>query len=216
MATPVPISFGIVNGTPVFMDIARDCYFRLEHDEECAFLASLKKIEQPFQPIVHGFVRSSERHEWRLQPICLPPPATCALPSGAESPKISKVLSVARLLLAVRRALRTLPIAAILSPLSRPASGNLSTDFDPIASASEFRNARRLVPISGNCLSESLGLIRWLAEHGGGATLVFGVKLDPFAAHCWIESRDTVLNDHPERVGRFTRVRTIECAPATR
>lgn len=56
--------------------------------------------------------------------------------------------------------------------------------------------------------------MRWLTAEGDGATLVFGVKLDPFAAHCWVERGDVLLNDRPERVERFAPIRTIECTPA--
>lgn len=81
--------------------------------------------------------------------------------------------------------------------------------------ASRFARARRLVPLSGNCLTDSLALVRWLHEHGAGATLIFGVKLDPFAAHCWVQTNEVLLNDHVERVERFIPVRAVECTRHT-
>jgi hypothetical protein len=37
---------------------------------------------------------------------------------------------------------------------------------------------------------------------------VIGVKLNPFAAHCWLQVGDVVLNDLPERVAAFTPILT--------
>jgi Transglutaminase-like superfamily len=210
-----PTSFGLVDHTPVFMDIAEDFYFRLEPDRERAFLASLKKSERQIEPIVHGLVRGLEREDWSIESVPLPSPPKRALPGPRNLgfPNLLEVVAVARLLLAVRQALRTRPIGDILESLAGKAGR--SSAADPIALAIAFRNARRLVPVRANCLSDSLALMRWLAGHGEGATLVFGVKLDPFAAHCWVQSGDVLLNDRPERVERFARVRTISCTPAT-
>lgn len=216
MGITLPTSFGLVDQAPVFMDIAEDFYFRLEPDEERAFLASLKKSGRQIEPVVHGLVRGWEPQEWSIEPGPLPPQPKRALPGPRNLgyPNLLEVVAVARLLLAVRRALRTRPIGDILESLIGK-SGRSSAARDPITPAIAFRNARRLVPLRGNCLSDSLALMRWLAGHGEGATLVFGVKLDPFAAHCWVQSGDVLLNDHPERVERFARIRAIECTPAT-
>jgi hypothetical protein len=215
MGIPLPTSFGLVDRAPVFMNIAEDSYFRLEPDEERAFLASLKKSER-HEPIIHGLVRGFEPAEWSIEPVSLPlpPKRTLPHPRNLGCPKLLEVVAVARLLLAVRRALCTRPIGDILESLIGK-SGRSSAASDPIIPAIAFRNARSLVPLRGNCLSDSLALMRWLAGHGEGATLVFGVKLDPFAAHCWVQSGDVLLNDHPDRVERFARIRTISCTPAT-
>lgn len=216
METGLPLSFGLVDGAPVFMDIAGDSYFRLAHDEECTFLASLKKDEASLEPIGTWLVRGSAPEEWSVEPVpFLHLPARALPGAGPFNPKLAEVLEAARLLLTVRRALRTSSIGDILERFIQPLSGQLSAARDPITTALAFRGARRLVPFKGNCLSDSLALIGWLFERGEGATLVFGVKLDPFAAHCWVQSGDVVLNDRPERVERFTPVRIIQCASAT-
>ena len=41
-------------------------------------------------------------------------------------------------------------------------------------------------------------LLRRLGPHRSGVALLFGAKLDPFAAHCWVQSSDLVLNDRIE------------------
>ena len=211
MDTALPLSFGLVDRAPVFMDIAWDRYFRLEPDQECAFLASLKKLEGRRDPITHGLVRGSEPEQWEIEPVPLPPPPKSALPGGHGfgNPNLLEVITAAKLLLAVGRALRSRSIADILESVARRKCNESSAAGDPIARAMAFRNARRLVPIRGNCLADSIALMRWLTAKGDGATLVFGVKLDPFAAHCWVQSQGVLLNDRPERVERFVPIRTI-------
>ena len=73
------MSFGLVERAPVFMDMAKDHYFRLGPDQECGFLASLKKLELR-DPITHGLVRGSEPGEWEIEPVPVPIPSRSALP----------------------------------------------------------------------------------------------------------------------------------------
>jgi hypothetical protein len=35
---------------------------------------------------------------------------------------------------------------------------------------------------------------------------VFGVMATPFAAHCWIQDDQAILNDHYDRVSRFAPI----------
>lgn len=216
MDTALPLSFGLVDRAPVFMDIAEDRYFRLGPDQERAFLASLKKLEGRFDPITHGLVRGSGPEEWEIEPVPIPPPPKSSLPVGRAlgNPNLFEVIAAAKLLLAVGRALRSRSIADILGSVVRPKFNESRAARDPIARAIAFRSARRLVPLRGNCLADSLALMRWLTAKGDGGTLVFGVKLDPFAAHCWVQCQDVLLNDRPERVERFAPIRIIECTPA--
>lgn len=216
MDTAVPLSFGLVDRAPVFMNIAEDRYFRLPPEQECAFLASLRKLEGRADPIIHGLVRGSRQEEWEIEPVALPPPPRIALLDGQTvgNPNLLEVIAAARLLLAVTRALRSRSIDDILKSIVHRCNES-SGPGDPIMRAIAFRNARRFVPIRGNCLSDSLALMRWLLAQGNSATLVFGVKLDPFAAHCWVQSGDVILNDRPERVERFAPIRTIGCTPVT-
>lgn len=212
--SPAPISFGLVDGRPVFMDIEKDCYFRLGPDEECDFLKSMKESGTV---IGHGLAWCGAK-EWKIDPGPIFSPATRTLPGKRTSATLSfaDVFSVARLLQSVRKSLRTRSIASILKSLLFVRTDMSNAPADHLASAIRFQHARRFVPILGNCLADSLALMRWLGKLGTDATLVFGVKLDPFAAHCWVQSEGVLLNDRPERIQRFTPVRIIECVSATR
>jgi hypothetical protein len=53
-------------------------------------------------------------------------------------------------------------------------------------------------------------LREWLDKAGLRPALVFAVRLDPFAAHCWLQHDELVLNDAVDRVGAFTPVLVLE------
>ena len=64
-----------------------------------------------------------------------------------------------------------------------------------LKAAETFRRARLYVPIETCCLLDSLSLIDFLSRRRLPARLVFGVTSDPFAAHCWVQAGEWVLND---------------------
>ena len=47
-----------------------------------------------------------------------------------------------------------------------------------------------------------------LFQEGIGAQIVFGVTM-PFAAHCWVQQGDVVLNDALDRVLRFRPIMVL-------
>jgi hypothetical protein len=69
-----------------------------------------------------------------------------------------------------------------------------------------YRKVRANIPIKRICLRESLAL-RWILLRAGCAPrIVFGVQLDPFRAHCWLEAAGVVLNDRYDTVRDFTPI----------
>jgi hypothetical protein len=80
---------------------------------------------------------------------------------------------------------------------------------DPVPHVASFRAARRLLPLAPNCLTDSLALATFLAGRRVASALVFGVKLDPFAAHCWLQQDDVILNDAADRVTTFTPIMRV-------
>jgi hypothetical protein len=56
------------------------------------------------------------------------------------------------------------------------------------------------------CLLDSLTLTRFLALYGVFPDWVFGVKTEPFYAHCWVQQGDCVCNDSPDYVGEFAPI----------
>lgn len=145
-----------------------------------------------------------QQERWRACPIpgrslldLAPPPARSPF---RNLPEVAASLWQARALLrrsGLERAVRQ-------SRPSRPCG-----TADPLPPVASFRAARRLLPSAPNCLTDSLALSTFLSRRNVASVLVFGVKLDPFAAHCWLQQDDVILNDAADSVTTFTPIMAI-------
>jgi hypothetical protein len=59
------------------------------------------------------------------------------------------------------------------------------------------------------CLFEALALGQFLAEFSLHPHWVFGVQARPFAAHCWLQHEDIVLNDTVDHVSRYAPIMVV-------
>lgn len=59
------------------------------------------------------------------------------------------------------------------------------------------------------CLFHCLMLIRFLCLQGASPTLVFGIRMAPFIAHCWVQHEGCVLTDDCENVLNFQPILTV-------
>ncbi len=92
----------------------------------------------------------------------------------------------------VRRRVTAIPAAALV-------------DEDAVrASERKVALACALYPGRAQCLERSLVLYYVLRLQGVDVRFVNGVKVDPFAAHAWIEYRGEPLNDVAEHVELYT------------
>lgn len=217
MPAPLPrLSFGLIEGRPVFMDETDDSYFLLDGWAEEEFLQRKARRSTSCS--------AELRETLGADPDSIPlarsprPAASIARPLLRSSrPAIADVLKTAHIVFETRTWIARRPIARILAAIEHRAAGEVAPaqagQLD--AAARTFLAARRLVPVRNNCLLDSLSLVRWLLTGGSPAVLVFGVKLHPFAAHCWVQSGELLLNDRLETVSRFEPVRVIQCSSAT-
>lgn len=65
------------------------------------------------------------------------------------------------------------------------------------------------VPFQGACLYRAASLRAYLGQEASGVSWVFGVSTWPFAAHCWLQRDDLVLNDTLARVSRYTPILSL-------
>jgi hypothetical protein len=59
------------------------------------------------------------------------------------------------------------------------------------------------------CLLDSLTLVNFLARYGVHPQWIFGVKTDPFYAHCWVQQSDYVFNDTADYVRGFSPILVV-------
>lgn len=206
------VGFALVEERPIFLDIRRDRYFGLDRDAEEGFLAAHRsngaldvEDELAARLLATGLFTSDAR----------PRPADAAairrpergLSGGGSRLRPTDLASTWLLIGRARRQLRKQPLERVID--QRRMRGRPTSDWSPDeveAFCARFSRARSLVPIGPTCLQDSLALRDWLDSRRASAAIVFGVKLDPFAAHCWVQSDNIVLNDAPDKVREFTPI----------
>jgi hypothetical protein len=86
-------------------------------------------------------------------------------------------------------------------------------DADPVRLRSLVTSFARLRPLfytlRSACLLDSLTLLHFLGVEGIHPDWVFGVKTDPFDAHCWVQHGEVLLNDIPDRVRQYSPILVV-------
>jgi hypothetical protein len=59
------------------------------------------------------------------------------------------------------------------------------------------------------CLLDSLTLLHFLSAEDIHPDWVFGVKTEPFDAHCWVQHGEVLLNDIPDRVRQYSPILVV-------
>lgn len=62
---------------------------------------------------------------------------------------------------------------------------------------------------TNRCLTRALATIKMCRRQGVPAKLVFGVRVDPFAAHAWVQFHDRVVVGDFEQVRLFTPILSV-------
>jgi len=211
------VGYALVDDRPVFLDIRRDRYFALDGAAERGFLAARRsngRIDPHAEPARR--LIATGLFSFEPEPGPLPAPTIGRPERGLSGDlplsrlRAADLLSIWLLLARARRQVRAEPLEHVLElRRARRVSNERKDARDVEALCARFRRARALVPVRPTCLQDSLALRDWLAARDASAAIVFGVKLDPFAAHCWLQSGDTVLNDAPDKVREFTPILVV-------
>jgi hypothetical protein len=211
------LSFCRIDNRTLFLDLQADRYFGLGGPLDTAFQALLDTgITDPALAtlVERGLIIPCPEDG-------LPSPCPAAspgpiLPPQLERPARPSLLAIAMALVArVHWALRVryCPLAANIDRLARrkdaaaPTPGPAPATIVRLAEA--HRRAGLILSARDQCLPTSMALMAALIAQGTNPTLVLGVKLDPFQAHCWVELAGSVLNDAPDHVRPFTPIRLV-------
>lgn len=157
-----------------------------------------------------GLVERQPPNEPVIQSPIPPVPQESAIEGEASHRRfdLAEAIEVAHLAFAARRTLRRHSLASILAEVDRSrrseADGSHAADL-----ARRFDRYRRFVPLAGQCLPDTLAFLRFAGRRGCFPTLVFGVEAWPFAAHCWAQSGDVVLNDALDHARAFSSILAI-------
>ncbi|BBB14052.1 lasso peptide biosynthesis B2 protein [Sphingopyxis sp. FD7] len=199
-------------GELVFLDLTRDKYLAMRGEDRAAFdrlrIGEANDSDAMTRLVATGFITRSDR-PGTIEPtqINVPCRDLASEPDPGFSPLMA--LAAARSLSWARRAMRPGHIAATIAALAREKAA-LSSDSGTAADlAGRYAACRWIVPIAPRCLIDALALDRILLARGQHAALVFGVRLAPFAAHCWLQTKDCVLTGTAADANNYTPILAV-------
>ena len=215
------LSFCESDGQIIFLDLRADRYFRLPADAEARFrrhIGTIPLFEQDavgLEPagcaaLIDRGLLVPASHPKPLRPA----PIDLADSSLAETHRNRRVGATLALSIFDQIRARRLLKRPLLFNIQRIASCRAASEAagrvtggDRVMNIAEaYRRSRALISQHDHCLLKSLALAMRLARIGAPATLVFGVRARPFAAHCWVQYDSMVLNDSVEHVHSFTPI----------
>ncbi len=207
------LSFCVVDDELVLLDLVSDSYFQLRSAEADALRnAALYKNISPhsLSLLKRAGILEPKHHTTEISPITRRPPDVSLL--DISSPGASSISSVARVSILVwwvRASLHLGRLAGLVDSLRLAKIKCCGSKESLNELALSFVASRRWVPLATGCLPDSLALAFYLARRGFDVDLVVGVKLNPFAAHAWVQHRGVVLNDELDGVLDFTPILVV-------
>lgn len=207
------VSFCEASDRLVFLDIRTDRYFALRPEAETAFRrlaeGTIRTAESPeLRHLLHrGFLVEAAVSPPRP---CIPPPAPHSSVLDGELPKVPvrALVCAASALARTRLQLRTRGLASVLRSVSASKARKRRTPSPdtPERVAASFEHSALLTRSHDQCLIRSAAAAIRLASLGAAAELVIGVRVRPFAAHCWIQMNDRLMNDRRDVVRAYTPI----------
>lgn len=210
------LHFCICSGRAIFLDIPGDRYFLLPG-----------RADEAFQKMAAGEILGPQDElDLRLlysRGILLARENENDLNAGRPITPVARELGqdhhrrvlrdCARAIVAqysARRLIRRRSLAEIVGLLASadaaPASSSQVSSSTVMRVASAFIKTRMVVRTKDLCLAQSIAFQRMCNNYQLSPTLVIGVSLNPFSAHCWVQQGDCVLNDSLEHVRQFTPI----------
>ena len=213
------LSYCLVDGHPIFLDIREDRYFRLSGELERLFLShidSTAHAPQELAPLIERDILTKMPRRNDLQGDIVPI-ATCSALEAAPARETFHPGIAAEVFATVcwtQIQLKARPLKAALDHLidrrcRRVTQANDQSRAHVLGATAAFLNARKFVPIETCCLLDSLSIADYLARRHLHANIVFGVTGDPFSAHCWAQFEDVVLSDTTGHIRAYSVIRVI-------
>jgi hypothetical protein len=209
------VSFCQVAERTLFLDLRRDRYFCLGAAMEATFRQILKAepIEEDARErlLALGVLRAADV-ETSISPThSVQPTRSLADDRPAAAARIGTLATVISASFGARRQLNRRSLHDVVDRLSArkalaPHNADVAASLDQ---AARFGAARRKVPFKPACLADALALLDVLATRQCYPELVFGVRVAPFGAHCWVQSGSVVLNDPLDRVLAHTPILVV-------
>lgn len=210
---PYHVSYGRLGDRAIALDLLADRYFLLGADQADALHKLEMGRDNPISSsalaslVANGLLSADQGKP--VQPVSAPAVRLSAIEVDAIAPTPVRSIEIAWRRVWVELLLYGLGLQGTLGKWQRwRLAGSMSAPSHDraLAIAQAYAEARVLVPGKRHCVVNSLILLSLLWRRGAAADLYFGVHLDPFAAHCWVQIDDIVLTDPVDVVAEFTPV----------
>lgn len=209
------MALAVANGHAVFLDCAADRYFALSPDENEAVLRLLagETISRRAERALTA-ATGIEASTGQFRSLLAPADAIALVQSpvvNMRSGWVAGLLAI-RHLIGTRAMLKTKGLHASLQRLARVGAASCATARpagrrDRIVAAHDWLS--RHSTANDACLVRSLALACHLRSSGCAAQLMIAVRTDPFAAHCWVQSGDQVLNEDLDAIKAFEPILVV-------
>ncbi len=217
---PNDLSVCVSSGQAIFLDVARDRYFRLPPAQDAVARALIEGGEAFEKDICalreRGILTNSPIEARSIAAVQTTAPGRSLLEEcdgGFARPSLRLISETAWTLALAQRRLKRRGLKRTLDRLAmRKQLALAGPEMRPNAIhtlARSFHATRRLVPLNAVCLRDSIALLSFLFRRNITASLVIGVKAQPFSAHCWVQREDVVFNCPLEYAAMFTPIRIV-------
>lgn len=208
------VGFCFAGDDLIFLDVARDRYLMLRGERRAAcerLCAGEPNDSEAMTSLVETGLFARSDKTTTMAPLEVEVPTADLTAAPIPRTHLASIAGAARSLLWARKALLPGRLAASLDALTaaKQAAAGQSDDVSLAALASGYGEARRWVPIPPRCLVDSLALYRLSLRSGFAPSLILGVRSNPFAAHCWLQSRSAVLTGTAEEAHNYRPVLAI-------
>lgn len=213
------MSFCRIEGRPIFLDTRDDRYFRLSSNLERAFDAHLEGAELPSDDlsrlVEHNILTDAPPPSRSTHSsIVIASRSALELSSPPTPRSIGSVAEVFAIVCWTQLQLKTRSLKLVLDDTTGYRSRAVAlerrnTEQRLLHDAHVFLRARKFIPVKTSCLLDSLSMVMFLARRHLHANIVFGVTDDPFAAHCWVQAGELILNDAVGNTRAYFAIRVI-------
>lgn len=205
----------------VLLDLRGDRYIRVKHDEflkvlNAPALQTADKTPHDLQEklLQRGLITSDCTQGAPMQTLKAPRPNGAILPRlSAPAPSLQEIGLLTYATLKHDLQAKFLPLEKRITALKRQAAGLPAVDDSDqpkiIDLLTHYRSVRHFFPGKRVCLRDSLTLYSYFAAHGLRVTLLFGVRLEPFGAHCWLQAPNAIINDDPVKCSSYEPIMMV-------
>ena len=202
-----------VGGELVFLDLARDKYFSLRGADRAAFdrlRAGEPNDSEAMMRLERTGLIMPSRTSTSIGPTEIDVPEDDLMATEGRT-GLRMIATAACALRWARRAMRPEHISATVVRLSerKRAVGVPGAEAAAVSVAAAYAASRWLNPIPPRCLIDALALDHILLARGIVTSLVFGVRMSPFNAHCWLQTPETILTGSAAEARNFTPILVV-------